>query len=122
MENNQLATEDSPPDRIKLRGAIGTMVISALVFVLIEFELIRSLNHLIGVHAKPDYIWPAVAFQIFLVASLMKYLRFWQRLSEMHASALEKEKIAADLSSLVFFLLLSLFVFSSVSVFFAKVN
>jgi hypothetical protein len=122
MENNQLATEDSPPDRIKLRGAIVTVTVSALAFLAIEFEFISSLIHLIGVHAKSGYIWPALAFQIFLVTSLMKYLRFWQTLREMRASAKEKEKLATDISSLVFFLLLSLFVFSSVTVFFAKVN
>jgi hypothetical protein len=109
MESNKLEREDSPPDRIKLRGAIGTVVISALVFVLIEFEFISSLIHLIGVHAKSDYIWPALAFQIFTVASLMKYRRFWQRLGKMRASAEEKEKIATDISSLVMFLLLTLF-------------
>ena len=121
MESEVLRHEDSSSDQTKLH-ILGTVAISALLLVLIEFELIRSLIHLISLHSKSSYIWPAVAFQVFLFASLMQYLRFWKRLGEMHGGAQEKENIGANVSSLVFFLLLSLFVFSSVSVFFAKVN
>jgi hypothetical protein len=122
MGRNELASNESSSEQNKLRRTIGTMALSAFFFVAIEFEFVRSLIHLIDAHAKSNYIWPALAFQIFLVASLMRYLRFWQRLGEMHASAQEKEKIATDFSSSVFFLLLSLFVFSSVSFFFANAN
>jgi hypothetical protein len=121
MESKVLKREDSWSDQTKLH-IVGTAGISALVFAAIEFEFISTLIHLFGVHAKSDYIWPAIAFQTFLVASLVKYLLFWRRLREMPASAKEKEKIATDISSLVFFLLLSLFVCSIVAASFAKVS
>ncbi|MGA2850558.1 MAG: hypothetical protein ABSE46_16290 [Terracidiphilus sp.] len=99
-----------------------TVVLSALIFLGIEFEFISRLIQLIEVHAQAGYIWPAVVFQSFLIAALVKYLRFWRRLREMPATTKEKGKIAADISASVLFLLLSLFAFSSATVFFSKGN
>jgi hypothetical protein len=112
MENNQLATEDSPPDRIKPQRDLGIVVGDAFIFLVIELDFIHKLVQLIRGHAPLWYLSSAAVVQLALVMAAITYRRIWRMLRSTGPSALNTEKLLGRVGYMVMCLLFALMFYS----------